>query len=417
MITPSFLPTATERVLPKLALDFTTASLDSRITFTRTTNATNPATYTNSSGVVTSATDNQARFDYDPVALTCKGLLIEESRANLLKYSADLSNSVWIKSQASIDSTKITAPDATTSGQKLVENSATAQHIAYVGSLGLGSAIYTMSGYFKAAERTQAWLRLDTGTTTRQAIFDLSAVTATAGGGTTATIQSVGNGWYRCTMSLTGAETLINAVLMLGSGGASSYAGNGTSGLYMWGIQLEAGAFATSYIPTTSAALTRNADVVTMTGTNFSSWYNSSEGTFLFKADSQTGATPAASCYGLHIDDGTTTKRIVLWKVATTGNAQFTITDTTNQCSISTGAWGADNVTNTVVGTYKQDSFAAAKNGGSVGTDTSGTVPTGLNRMSIGAELINSRYWNGHIQKISYWPQRLINVEVQSFSK
>jgi len=84
MITPAFGLTATERVLQKLALDFTTAALDARVTVTRTTNATNPATYINSSGVITAATNNQPRFDYDPVTLLCKGLLIEESRANLL---------------------------------------------------------------------------------------------------------------------------------------------------------------------------------------------------------------------------------------------------------------------------------------------------------------------------------------------
>jgi len=65
MITPSFGITATERVLPKLALDFTTASLDGRVMFARTTDATHPATYTNSNGLIASATDNQPRFDYD----------------------------------------------------------------------------------------------------------------------------------------------------------------------------------------------------------------------------------------------------------------------------------------------------------------------------------------------------------------
>ena len=77
MITPSYSITATERVLPNLALDFTTASLDARVTFTRTTDATHPATYVASTGYITTAANNAARFDYDPVALTCKGLLIE----------------------------------------------------------------------------------------------------------------------------------------------------------------------------------------------------------------------------------------------------------------------------------------------------------------------------------------------------
>ena len=72
---------------PSLNLDFTTGTLDSRITFTRTQGTTTAATYYNSSGVLSYAAANTPRFDYDPVALTPKGLLIEETRTNLLTYS------------------------------------------------------------------------------------------------------------------------------------------------------------------------------------------------------------------------------------------------------------------------------------------------------------------------------------------
>ena len=84
MITPGFALTATERVLPRMALDFTTASLDPRVTFTR---AGNTATVTNSSGAIVGINANLPRFDYNPTTLVCKGLLIEESRTNLLLNS------------------------------------------------------------------------------------------------------------------------------------------------------------------------------------------------------------------------------------------------------------------------------------------------------------------------------------------
>ena len=84
MITPSFALTATERVLPRMALDFTTATLDPRVTFTRTGDT---ATVTNSSGVITAINANLPRFDFDPTTLVCKGLLIEEARTNLLLNS------------------------------------------------------------------------------------------------------------------------------------------------------------------------------------------------------------------------------------------------------------------------------------------------------------------------------------------
>ena len=109
MITPSFSLTATERVLPKLALDFTTASLDSRITFTRTTGASNPAAFVNSSGYITAATNDQPRFDYNPVTLACKGLLIEESRANLLLQSENFSTT-WTNFASSESLESVTNP-------------------------------------------------------------------------------------------------------------------------------------------------------------------------------------------------------------------------------------------------------------------------------------------------------------------
>jgi hypothetical protein len=84
MITPSFSLTATERILPRMALDFTTATLDPRVTFTRTGNT---ATVINSSGVIAAINADLPRFDYDPTTLACKGLLIEEARTNLLLNS------------------------------------------------------------------------------------------------------------------------------------------------------------------------------------------------------------------------------------------------------------------------------------------------------------------------------------------
>ncbi len=94
MITPAFGLTATERVLPRLALDFTTASLDSRVTFTRTGNT---ATVINSSGYVTGINADLPRFDFNPVTLACRGLLIEEARTNSLKESNTFATSPWVK--------------------------------------------------------------------------------------------------------------------------------------------------------------------------------------------------------------------------------------------------------------------------------------------------------------------------------
>ena len=121
-----------------------------------------------------------------------------------------------------------------------------------------------------------------------------------------ASIQSVGNGWYRCIAI--GTASAVTGVYFNISNTATqlAYSGDGTSGIYLWGAQLEAGSFATSYIPTVASQVTRAADVAVMTGTNFSSWYNQTEGTVYTEYDSAGGVTPCA----VSIDDTTSNNRI-----------------------------------------------------------------------------------------------------------
>jgi len=181
--------------------------------------------------------------------------------------------------------------------------------------------------------------------------------------------------------------------------------------------QLEAGSFATSFIPTSVASLTRNADVATMTGTNFSSWFNASEGTVYAKADCYT-ATPSPTRQTIVFNKVSGAAGYLSLKIPRPSSATgFTIVD-------DAGAGAADlsgqiitaNTQIPVVGSYKANNFAFSDRGVSVATDLSGAVPTGIDRLTIGYD--NATTWqNGHIQKIMYWPMRLTNAEVQAFSK
>ena len=165
MITPSFGLTATERVLPKLALDFTTANLDSRITFTRTTDATHPATYVDGSGYVTSATNNQPRFDYTlATGGACKGLLIEESRTNLVPYSEDFTKSTWTKG-VNITLTGGQANDPA--------NGSNATRLQM--PTGSGTYIYRLDTLIAASYTVTVFARLRSGSTT--GVFRLGAST------------------------------------------------------------------------------------------------------------------------------------------------------------------------------------------------------------------------------------------------
>ena len=413
MITPSFSITATERVLPKLALDFTTASLDPRVTFARTTDATHPATYINSSGYVTSATDNQPRFDYNPTALTCNGLLIEESRSNLMKYSSDFANAFWSTQRASISSDAAVAPDNTSTADKLVEDTtATNSHQVYSGAFGT-AATYTFTVFAKAAGRSTLQIQQESGGNSK---FLLSGSgTATALGANTVSITQLGNGWYRCSTTFTATGAFI-VYLQLNDGTTTFYTGNGVSGIYLWGAQLEVGAFPTSYIPTTSAALTRNADVATMTGTNFSDWYNASEGTFVATSIPSESGVAGVLKGIVTVSDGTESNTIRLaYRGAGTFAYQSVVSSSTIVNDTPSPAW-TTGTTYKMCGAYILNSYASAVNGNTNTLDTSATVPT-VDRCTLGALGSNIQPLNGHLRYLAYYPQRLTNAEVQAFSK
>jgi hypothetical protein len=421
MITPSFSITATERVLPKLTLDFTTAVLDSRVTFTRTTGASNPATYVNSNGYITTATNDQPRFDYDPVTLICKGLLIEEARTNNLNYDSLYSNSYWAKSSTGttwqgtgllpvITDNYGVAPDGTNTASRLQFNlnggtTSTDRSGISTFALTLPIATYTSSIYVKPLDAT----------TDAQLLSSLIGFWA-AGGSAASSISEVGNGWKRITRTITSTETSGTFRIQI-IGGAST---PNTMDLLLWGAQLEAGAFATSYIPTTTTALTRNADVATMTGTNFSDWFNASEGTFYTSSDTyQTSSTRGV----LGVGDNTKAfgaAEAMYVTYASNRLGWVAIDGGVTQAALTPVVTQSPNVFGACVFGYKQDSFACATNGSAALTDTSGTIPTpvglsigGLSQAWSGA----TTYLNGHVAKVMYWPQRLTNNEVQAFSK
>lgn len=424
MITPSFNLTATERVLPKLALDFTTASLDSRVTFTRTTGASNPATYVNSSGIITAATNDQPRFDYNPLTLACKGLLIEESRANILLRSQELGNTAWVNFASRLitlsdDAGYPLAPDGTQTTDKLIATSVSGSHNnAQVVTLA-DNTVYSFSTFFRAAEYSFAvLLHLTKSGGAPQATFNLTAKTVTLGGGATSgSIEEYANGWFRCTLvfnSGTGASGT-QARMYLHNGSGTSFAGNDSDGIYAWGAQLETGAFPTSYIPTTTTALTRNADVATMTGTNFSSWFNASAGAIETQAlvkDLGSSIYPG----WLAIDDGTTNNEALIIYAYVTGVTSLVRHSSANTFSLNRN--GILSSTPSVVKallSYANSDFKATYQGATPATQASGTIPSGLVQMRIG--VYSSRQINGHIQKINYWPQSLQTAEVQAFTK
>lgn len=408
MITPAYSPTATERVLPRLALDFTTGVLDPRVTITR---ALNTATHVNSNGYIESVNANLPRFDYNPTTLAAKGLLIEEQRTNNLLYSEAFSEPVWTTNQVTVSVDATAAPSNSVTADKLIPNTNNGAHNIYA-SFTYAAAAYTLSIFAKAAG--YSWLKLGSMFTGNGVYFDVAnGVIGTADAGHTATITAAANGFYRCTVTWTAsAGGDLPGLYVANANGSNSFAGDGTSGIYVWGAQLEAGSFATSYIPTTTTSLTRNADVVQMTGTNFSSWYNASQGAIYVEGSRFTSLVFSAQ---VAISDGTTTNEIYICSntPAYGGTSAF--------CRISAATGGDTAVGPTAVNTTAKMMLAYGTTNsfvvnGSAGSAIVASQPT-VDRMLIGARGNGSNSLNGYVRKIMYYPQRLTDRQIQAISK
>lgn len=397
-----------------LVLDFLAGLNDSRITYSGGANGTR----VNSSGNIVAATT--PRFDYDPVTLAAKGLLVEEARTNLLFRSAEFDNAAWTKFQASISANTVTSPDGTTNADSLIEDLTNGVHVILQDVTVSASTVKTLSVFGKKNTRERINIQItDTGANSVSAFFDLNAGTVIAavnngtGTGATASIEAFPNGWYRCVLTgipAAAGATVRPVVYLTDSGNNISYQGDGTSGLYLWGAQLEAGSFPTSYIPTTSASVTRTADSAVMTGTNFSSWYNQSEGTFVWAGDSN---DMVGTPHALSVSDGTNNEAIILRLNA--GTSQFVVFDGGGtQASLFSGN-AAAGVAQKMAAAYAVNNFAFTRNAATVQTDVSGSLPT-VDALRIGAAPGGGSLLNGHIQQITYFPRRVSNEQLQAMT-
>lgn len=396
MITQAYSPTSTERVLPRMALDFTTGVLDSRVTITR---ALNTATRVNSSGLIESVNTNLPRFDYDPVTLAPKGLLIEEARTNALLYSAQLDTVPW---ENSINGTGV-APTITANAGTAPDNTATADRLQFSLAGGTATADITRrrQPYITpaGAHTFSIYLRSTDGVSS----YNMH-ITDAAGATNNITVTG---GWKRFTVTATSVGTII--YYSVGLRGGQALVNSNTADILAWGAQVEAGAFATSYIPTTTTSLARNADAVSMTGTNFSSWYSAGSGVFQIAATPMvvTGTRPLVQA------DDNTANNIIALRQNITDPELYIISGGSPQAQIDAGIVVA-NIAYKLSGAWATNNCAAAQNGGAVVTDVAATIPTPT-QLRIGFDGTN--YGNLWIAKVNYWPQRITNPEVSAFSK
>ncbi len=194
-------------------------------------------------------------------------LLLEPSSTNLVTFSEDFSG--YTTNNSSISSNVISSPDGSLSASKLIENTATAEHtIQKAVSVTSGNA-YSISVFVKKEEISSVQFGF-TGSnfaSPTRSVFNIENGTITTNVSNTASIEDYGNGWYKLKVTNTTNATG-TAMLMLQTikSGQASYAGDGVSGFYMWGLQWEQQAYCTSYIPTAGTTITRAAESCEKTG-------------------------------------------------------------------------------------------------------------------------------------------------------
>jgi hypothetical protein len=335
-------------------------------------------TFVGSNGLVQSAAVNAPRFDHDPVTLASRGLLIEESRTNICLQSENF-GTTWTNDTGlvaiSLDQT--TSPSGAMDADKISENTtASNRRIAIQAQSFVSGTTYTFSCFVKAAERNFVQLRFGTafgGQFQNFVIGGVNAGTIGSGVGATAAIQAYPNGWYRCSITATSATTGSSQVTIGPQISSTALAWNpyvGTigSGIFVWGAQNEVGSFATSYIPTTTGSVVRSADVCSITGANFTSFYNNDQGTMVTVASANGFTSTNNAIAG--IESGTTIVMRVFHRAAQTNRLSSQISATTltpaasynsanviYKSAITAGATGADYV---IDGTQIPDTYTGS---------------------------------------------------------
>ena len=361
------------------------------------------------------------RFDYDPVTLAPKGLLIEEQRTNLLVRSEEFADASWIKDRTTVTANSAVAPNGATTADTLRADAGTAitPYITQGGVTGTAGIPYTMSMYLKEGTHRFVQIRANAGGVWF-ANFDVSLGVVGTFSGCTPSIVAVGNGWYRCVLTGTPAGTAPTSALILvpSASSANFPAWNpaGTETVFIWGAQLEAGAFATSYIPTVASQVTRAADSASMIGNNFARWFTSPNAYSVFSDYIYAGDLSGVV---FTIDVG---------QVAASANDYSTLPFTSNlgtiQPSVKSG--GVVQATNTfstlVTGASAKTAYAVttnnfiAANNGTLGTiDTSVVMPSLPNSINFGLSYNfgQGTFW---LKRFASYSRVLSSVELQGIT-
>jgi len=371
------------------------------VEFTRSSNA----TYFGSDGLIKTAATNEARFDHDPATGESLGLLVEEERTNSFTYSEEFDNVAWSKTNVTITANAVVAPDGNTTAELLSSSAA--------GTATINRAFTrnnpAFSVFIKAGSSSTANIKIQSDVVGRNVSYnvDLSTGVLTAGTGNTGnltgwteytSITAVGNGWYRVFIGFLSSTITVNSTYSVSPSLNNTAAAAGES-IYIWGAQLEAGSFPTSYIPTTSSTVTRGADVASISNAEMQNCISSTGVTCVMKTIWETwGANQE-----IHFSDGAGNLSVSQWRQNTLRWSGVVSTTNYVYTSNLVTVFAARDTTTAVIGN-DQGAYAEA----------AATLSPGAGDFQFG-KFTNSQRKH-HILRIMYYPTRLTQSQLQALT-
>ena len=313
--------------------------------------------------------DNVPRIDYTGGG--CPHILVEPQRTNLLPYSEDFSQTDWQKIKSSVAS-GFSSPDGGSNAYRWQEDTNSGVH-SLKELYSFNSVDYSQSIFIKPNGRSNVSLWVDGAS--KGTKFDLSSGTIYSETSSVGKITAMNDGWFKISTTVLGTSGTAFNLYGFDNSWNISYTGDGTSGFYVYGAQLEEGSYATSYIPTSGSTVTRNQDIFTRDG--IGSLINSTEGVLFVEmaALANDGVFRIIS-----LSDGGTTNRVSLIYNTSSNSIRVMVVSTSTVFDTS------NSVTSTldfhkIAIKWKLNDFAVWIDGVEVATDTSGATPIGLDRI------------------------------------
>ena len=382
---------------PDLDLDFRRGPpLDPRVTFTRN----GLMTYLGPDGLLKTAAVNEPAFAWNSVRYE---LQVWEQRANLSLWSEQLNNSVWSKLSSSVTPNAAIAPDGTMTADLMMNTSATVGYVDQFVPMGAGAHTQSFYAKYHSAPILQAYM-VGSGIV-GETLFNLVAGTVNGPG----TITSMPGGWFRCTLTGTVAAGSSNVIRIV------NYSNSAGVGTYLWGTQLEERAFPTPYIKTEGSTVTRGADVISMTGTNFSDWYRQDEWTAAVEFSAQ--GTNTARVLSLLGSGGEGVDDIGLFVNPASGKA---VSANVISGGVAVGqinssvAYSAGQTVKAAL-SYRAGQLILAANGGGLVTSNVAFTPPAITSLLLGG-VTSGAYLNGGIARIRYWRKPMTVGQLQRLS-